>query len=1053
MPEPRRERKVVTVLFADLVGFTARAESLDPEDVDAFLRPYHERLRTELERWGGTVEKFIGDAVVAVFGAPTAREDDPERAVRAALAIRDWATEEGDVEVRIAVNTGEALVSLDASPESGEGFVTGDVVNTASRLQSSAPVNGILAGEQTRRATRHVIDYRDARDVVAKGKTDPVKVWEAVQARSRFGVDVRQHGGAPLIGRARELDALVSTLARVREEREPQLVTLVGVPGIGKSRLVWELFEWIGRGTAMTYWRQGRSLPYGAGVSFWALAEMVKAHAGILEGDAPEVVRDKLDAGVRDAVDADADWVATRLRPLVGVEVDGVPVSRDESFTAWRRFWESLAERHPLVLVFEDVHWADEGMLDFIEHLADWATGVPLLVLCSARPELHERRPGWGGGKRNALTLGLSPLSSEESAKLLSIVLERAVLPAETQQALLERASGNPLYAEQFARLYLERGSVDDLPLPESVQGLIAARLDALPFEEKALLQDAAVMGKVFWTGALPADDGIADRLHALERKEFIRRERRSSVAGEEEFGFRHALVRDAAYGQIPRAERAAKHLRGADWIDGLGRPQDHAELLAHHCLAALELERAAGRDPGGLPERAARALTDAGDRASALNAFGSAVRSYRSALEVDPDAREPELLFRLGRAEFYAESGGDDALEEAARALSERGDVEAAAEAENLLARGGFLTGDRAKTDMHLSRAAELVEAAPASPAKAAVISTRARSAYLRSDYEASLELAQQAYEMAESLGLDAIRAEALVYLGGSKVEIGDASGLADVRESIEISNAINSPDAARAYNNLAVIYRLDGDAAASDESAEKGREVAERFGLVPYLNFYRANHTWRLFERGDWEEAIRLAGEHLSESGANARDAFARACRAVVRLGRDDDEGALEDTAVALESSRQDGYPQAILPALSVRAFVLLSTGSPDEAEKLLDEVLEVKNQTDARIPFGGGPNIIWTWDTLGKLREFLDSFANVRRTPWIEAAEAIAGGDWLGAAEFYRRCDCRSETAFALLQSGMDASVREALDFYRSVGATRYVREAESLLAATA
>ncbi len=401
MAEPRRERKVVTVLFADLVGFTARAESLDPEDVDAFLRPYHERLRTELERWGGTVEKFIGDAVVAAFGAPIAREDDPERAVRAALAIRDWAAEQEDVEVRVAVNTGEALVSLDVRPESGEGFLSGDVVNTASRLQGAAPVNGILVGEQTHRATREVIDYRDAQPVVAKGKSEPVPVWEAVEARSRFGVDVRQHGGASLVGRARELSTLVEALERVKAERTPQLVTLVGVPGIGKSRLVWELFGTIERGDELVYWRQGRSLPYGEGVSFWALAEMVKAQAGVLDSDSPEAAGEKLHRTVVDLVgEADAEWVASHLRPLIGIGASSdLAGGRDEAFAAWRRLFEALAERRPLVLVFEDLHFADDGLLDFVDELIEWTTDVPLLVLCTARPELLDRRPAWGGGK------------------------------------------------------------------------------------------------------------------------------------------------------------------------------------------------------------------------------------------------------------------------------------------------------------------------------------------------------------------------------------------------------------------------------------------------------------------------------------------------------------------------------------------------------------------------------------------------------------------------------------------------------------------------------
>ena len=273
---------MVTVVFADLVGFTARAETLDPEDVEAILSPYHARLRGELERFGGTVEKFIGDAVMAVFGAPSAREDDPERAVRAALAIRDWAVEDGGLDVRIAVATGEALVSLDARLESGEGMVAGDVVNTAARLQSAAPVNGVLVGETTRRATATAIDYAEHEPVTAKGKAQPVAVWEAVAARARFGIDPGQRGGGRLVGRGEELSLLVDALARARRERTPQLLTLVGVPGIGKSRLVYELFKSIEQGTELTYWRQGRCLPYGEGVAFWALSEIAKAHAGIL---------------------------------------------------------------------------------------------------------------------------------------------------------------------------------------------------------------------------------------------------------------------------------------------------------------------------------------------------------------------------------------------------------------------------------------------------------------------------------------------------------------------------------------------------------------------------------------------------------------------------------------------------------------------------------------------------------------------------------------------------------------------------------------------------
>src|SRR6476646_94046 len=460
---PREERKVVTILFTDLVGSTARAEGLDPEDVSATLNAYYAQLRAELERHGGTVEKFIGDAVMAVFGAPVAHEDDAERAVRAALAIRDSIGEE--LQIRTAVNTGEALVALGAKPGEGDAMVAGDVVNTAARLQGAAPVNGILVGEGTYRATRHVIDYREAEPVEAKGKAEPVKVWEAVAARSRFGSDVEQKLRTPLVGRERERALLADALARARTEESAQLVTLVGVPGIGKSRLVAELFQILEDDPDLINWRQGRSLPYGERVSFWALGED----------------------------EQEQEWLARHARPLVGLE-GAERTEREEAFAAWRRLLEAAAEQRPLVLVFEDLHWADDGLLDFVDHLADWATTVPLLILCTARPELLDRRPGWGGGKRNALTLSIGSLSDDETAQLLARLLDRAVLDADAQQAVLRRAEGNPLYAEEYARMLSEHDG-GDLPLPETVQGLIAARIDGLTPTEKALIQDASVVG------------------------------------------------------------------------------------------------------------------------------------------------------------------------------------------------------------------------------------------------------------------------------------------------------------------------------------------------------------------------------------------------------------------------------------------------------------------------------------------------------------------------------------------------------------------------------
>src|SRR5262245_5916961 len=417
----RRERKVVTVLFADLAGFTSRAESMDPEDVAALLDPYHAQPRSDLERFGGTVEKFIGDAVMAIFGAPVAHEDDAERAVRAALAIRDWAERES-IELRVGINTGEALVTLGAQPLEGQGMAAGDVVNTAARLQSAAPLGGVLVGEQTFRATERAIEYTEAEPVEAKGKSQPIPVWLAVAARARVSVERVQ--GVPLVGRRRELELLAGALDRARQERSPELVTLMGVPGIGKSRLVLELFDRIEQEQEITFWRHGRCLPYGEGITFWALGEMVKAQARILEGDSEEEAGRKLHEEVEDP------WIESYLRALVGLPTtaEGGAERRDEAFTAWRHFFEGLAERRPLVLVFEDVHWADDNLLDFLDHLIDWASGVPLLVVCTARPELLARRPSWGGGKQNVLTISLSPLSDEDTARLLGELLERSVL-------------------------------------------------------------------------------------------------------------------------------------------------------------------------------------------------------------------------------------------------------------------------------------------------------------------------------------------------------------------------------------------------------------------------------------------------------------------------------------------------------------------------------------------------------------------------------------------------------------------------------------------------
>jgi class 3 adenylate cyclase/tetratricopeptide (TPR) repeat protein len=1057
----REERKVVTVLFADLVGFTSRAEQLDPEEVRAVLQPYHAHLRAELERHGGTVEKFIGDAVMALFGAPVAHEDDAERAVRAALAIRDWATDaEAGLQLRIAVTTGEALVNLDARPTEGEGMAAGDVVNSAARLQSAAPVNGILVGETTFRATRHVIDYREAEPVEAKGKAAPIAVWEALQARARFGVDVRQHGAATLVGRDRELALLADTLSRVRVERSPQLVTLVGVPGIGKSRLVHELFGIVDADPDLISWRQGRCLPYGDGVAFWALGEMVKAEAGILESDSPA------EAGRKLAEVAKDPWVESHLRPLAGLaDASGGGSGREESFAAWRQFFEALAEERPLVLVFEDLHWADIGLLEFVDHLVDWTTGVPILALCTARPELLERRAGWGGGKLNATTLSLSPLREDETARLLAELLQRSVLAAETQAALLERAGGNPLYAEQYAALYAESGSAEGLGVPESVQGIIAARIDGLPHDEKALLHEASVQGKVFWTGPL-GGAAAANALHALERKGFVARERRSSVEGDDEYAFRHLLVRDVAYGQIPRLQRAEKHHRVAEWIEALGRPADQIELLAHHRLAAFELTRASGKDSADLVAPAHRALREAGDRAFRLGSFASAARLYDSALELcsSGDLEWAQVFFARTRSLSRAEGVDREVAVEARDALLRAGDAETAADAEALLAGLAWSDGDRDSSMRHLDGALALVDDAPASASKAHILSETSRYRMLASEAEEAIDVGLQALAMAEELGLAEAYAEALINIGTARANGGDRRGFEDLRRSVELGLAANSPAALRAYNNLADVLFRAGELREAIQLWGRGHDLARRMGSGRFDRFYRGMAPALRYIEGAWDECAQLADEFLADVDAGDPHYLESACRTIrarVRFARGDVAGALADASSALSAARRAKDPQALAPPLSFAARIHAHEGRLDEAARHVDELVALT--LGGFDPGDDWPDVVEALLGLGRRDELGTLLQSFRETGWTAAARLHAAGDPAAAADVYEQIGARPDEAHARLSAAKalaaagrraeaDEQLAQALGFFRSVGAARYVREGETLLAAT-
>ena len=1071
----------MTVLFVDLVGFTSRAEQMDPEDVRALLSPFYVRLRAELERFGGTVEKFIGDAVMALFGAPVAHEDDPERAVRAALAIRDWVRGEDRIQVRVGVNTGEALVVLGARPAEGEGMAAGDVVNTAARLQAAAPVNGILVGERTFRATRAVIEYRQAQAVSAKGKRDPVAVWEAVQARARFGVDVPHQAQTALVDRERELGVLRDALARMRAERSPQLVTLVGVPGIGKSRLLDELSQIAAAQVEPVCWRLGRSLPYGDGVSFWALAEMVKAQAGILESDSPGQAEAKLAKMAADVVPgaSDADWVCRHLGALAGVGGGGLPVGGDrrgEAFAAWRHFFEALAEQQSLVLVFEDLHWADDGLLDFVDYLVEWAGPVPLLVAGAARPELLERRPGWGGGKPNAVTLSLPPLPDEDTARLIGSLMGRPMLEAGQQAVLLAHAGGNPLYAEQYVQMLADREAGRDLPLPESIQAIIGARLDLLAPQEKRLVQDAAVVGKVFWPGAVAALGGgargaeLQESLHALERKQFVRRERHSSVAGETQYTFAHVLVRDVAYGQIPRAARADKHLHAAGWIESLGRPADQAEMLAHHYLSALDLARAANRDAADLAARARSALTGAGDRALALNAFAAAAGFYRAALGLwpqDATGQRAGLLFLLALA--LGGSGEDDdgaALEQARSALLAVGDQAKAAETEARLGELWWLKGHRDRASGHMGRAQALVRDEPASAAKAYVLSALARYQLLADEFDA--RTAQQALELADELGLGEVQAQVLVTSGTARALAGDPQGKADIQRGLEIALAGNHlATAVRGYANLSYVAQiLDGDLPEGLRLGLEAEKVAQRLGARATLRWTRGVLIGFWFELGNWDKCARAADEFLAESaalGPHYHDAFVRCCRSWMRLARGDMQAALEDQRESLLSGRRAKDLQVLYPVLAFSAHVLAVAGRAGETRRILSELFGA-DAVDLAYPYEGCTDCVLAAELVGRRDQARQWLAARRDFPWFVAARALADQEFVAAAESLDSMGAARSAALArfraaqeLVKTGRSAEaddqLRHALGFFRSVGATRFAREAQALLAASA
>jgi class 3 adenylate cyclase/tetratricopeptide (TPR) repeat protein len=592
-PGGREERKLVSVLFIDMVGSTARADGADPEDVRALNRLYLHELRDRIEGFGGVVEKFIGDAVMAVFGAPLARDGDAERAVRAALGSLEGVEElnrrhpDLDLRVRAAVCTGEALVTLDAGPV--EPLATGDIVNTAARLQSVAPPGRVIVGEGTHRFTKDVFTFEPMEPIEAKGKRDPVGAWLVGEAVLQPAF--RRPSSTPLVGRRRELQAIREAWERVAATHQPHLITVLGPPGIGKTRLVREATDELEPGGARVLW--GRSLPYAEQTPYRAVSEIIGRAAGIFEDDPPADARSKLEGLVAGLLSGGEAPEATRyLSLLMGLGLDEPTDDPVHLQYATRRLVEELAARDPLVLVFEDVYWADDPLLDLIEYLVTYVQ-APAMFVGLARPELLQRRSTWGADVRAGTTLSLDPLTVDEATEMVSGLI---ALDGRTAiDRVVQTAEGNPLFLEEL----IAASDPDPEVLPPTIRAATVARIDALPADARATLLHAAVMGQTFWRGVVASLDGIDDvdvALDALTATGLVRRQARSRVHGDVEYAFKHVLVRDAAYEMLPRATRRALHAAVAAEIERrVDDPDEVAWILAHHLREAGEQERAVG--------------------------------------------------------------------------------------------------------------------------------------------------------------------------------------------------------------------------------------------------------------------------------------------------------------------------------------------------------------------------------------------------------------------------------------------------------------------------
>jgi len=943
------ERKVVSILFCDLIDFTSASDVADPEDVATSLRRYHAEARRSIETFGGVVEKFIGDAVCAAFGVPTVHEDDPERAIRAALAICRTMPDLPPIlgrplQVRCGITTGEALVRLDVDPASGVGFVTSDTVNVAARLQSVAPAGRVVVDERTFDLTRRRFSFRTLDPVTLKGKPDAVRL-HLVETGPPAASEPPGHV-APFTGREDELRRLLEAFEEVRARSSMLAVTILGEAGLGKTRLVSEATTSLAdRGVRVL---EGRCLPYGEGVGFWALGEVVKAHAGILDSDPESIALEQLEQALGAA--GDRAWLVQRLSPLVGTGLEGSS-DRGESFAAWRRYLELVAQERPSVVVFEDLHWADDAFLAFLHELHEHPVAAPLLVIGTARPDLADRDPELLSGAGH-VRLDLRPLTRDQIATLFARGVAEGVLGG-SLDPIVDRVGGNPLFANEFARLLRERAVTEPaagVPLPSSVHAVIAARIDALEPERKAVVTDASVVGGTFWSGAVAAVSGrtredLRLSLRELASRGLIEPAARSSFEGDEEYTFSHILVRDVAYGQIPRAVRAAKHAATVAWIEERtgDRVDDFAEVLADHALTAIDLARAAAQHElvRSVGPKAVRFLTVAGERALGLDTQAAMTHLERAMVLVDPDdPQRPRVLLAFARAARDAGSLAESikAAEESAELARSHGDLVTASAAYSVAATVRW-ANDHAEGERLAGEAVEVLGDLPPSMAHAEGFARLAQF-LTHTDDSACVEVADRAIVIAEALGEDP-PAAALMARGNSRCSLGERGGVEDGLRAAEVALARgDGNDAAHALNSAANdVLVFEGPREAIDV-LDRGLELSRARGLRHPETLLRLTRLEVWFELGECGRLVEEARELAPEAEDDLWQligVLTQLMRGLVEMGR---AGEAADDLAWLETEARESGTSEDVGAFAAVACARAQLGQHSEAAALLRE-----------------------------------------------------------------------------------------------------------------